>query len=330
MGRVTIKEVAKEAGVSISTVSNALNDVDVLNPETKAHVLEVARRLHYIPNLNGRSLKSGATGVIGMFGTHMGGYYMGALGDTISKECAAAGYELNVLVTGKIRSVMSNLLGRRVDGAIIVDSVLEEEEAEMLKEAELPIVYLNREIAGPYQSSVCFDSYEAGRMAADYLLYKGMTDLGFIAGNGNYDSEERSRGFFSVLKERGIVFRRELLIQGGFLKDISYRNTRNFLKQIGSDKSKLPQAIFAANDQSAIGCMDALIQAGLRIPEDIGIIGCDDIEMDSYLQPPLTSIRTNFEEQGIQAAQALISMLKGEKQGRLHKLDCRLIPRGSV
>ncbi len=330
MGRVTIKEVAKEAGVSISTVSNALNDVDVLNPDTKARVLEAARRLHYIPNLNGKNLKSGATGVIGMFVTHLGGYYMGALVDTISKECAAEGYELNVLVTGKIRSVMVNLLGRRVDGAIIVDSVLTEEEKNMLKEAELPIVYLNREEKGPYQASVCFDSYEAGRIAADYLLYRGKTNLGFIAGNDNYDGLERGRGFFSVLKEREIPFREEFQIQGGFMRDISYQNTQRFLRRMGSDKANLPQAIFAANDQSAIGCMEALTQAGWRVPEDIGVIGCDDNELDNYLQPPLTTIRTNFEEQGIRAAKALLSMLEGEKEGRLYKLDCRLIPRQSV
>ena len=114
------------------------------------------------------------------------------------------------------------------------------------------------------------------------------------------------------------------------MRDISYQNTQRFLRRMGSDKANLPQAIFAANDQSAIGCMEALTQAGWRVPEDIGVIGCDDNELDNYLQPPLTTIRTNFEEQGIRAAKALLSMLEGEKEGRLYKLDCRLIPRQSV
>ncbi|MCH5271521.1 MAG: LacI family DNA-binding transcriptional regulator [Lachnospiraceae bacterium] len=330
MNKVTIKEVAKEAGVSISTVSNALNDVDVLHPDTKAHVLEVAKRLHYIPNLNGRNLKSGATKVIGMFVTYMGGPYMGALADSMAKECSVAGYELNVFVTARNQSIMANLLGHRVDGAVIDGSILTKEEENALQEAELPVVYLNKEIAGAYQAGVFFDSYEAGRMAAKHLLSKGFKRLGFIKGNDNYDGKERSRGFFSVLEEQHISLEEEFILQGGFMRDLSYRNTKRFLESRGMSKENLPQAFFAANDLSAIGCMEALLQAGLRIPEDIGLMGCDDIELDKYLQPALTTIRTNFEEQGIQAVRALLEMLAGEKQGSLHKLDCRLISRQSA
>lgn len=121
MRKVTIKDVAREAGVSISTVSNALNDVDVLNPVTKQHVLDVAKRLNYVPNLNGKLLKSGKTKMLGFFTTSVSGPYFYILVDTMSRECEKRGYGLNVFVTKDKKTIMSNILGGRVDGVIIFE-----------------------------------------------------------------------------------------------------------------------------------------------------------------------------------------------------------------
>lgn len=332
MSKITIKDVAREAGVSISTVSNALNDVDVLHPDTKAHILEVAERLHYTPNLNGRNLKTQETKAIGLFVDYMGGPYMGALVDSMARQCNAGGYELQVFVTDKSSSVMANLLGHRVDGAVIVNTMLSDTLEETLKEAEIPIVFLNREIVGPYQSGVFFDSYGAGRMAASYLLGRGFKRLGFLEGPDSYDSRERTRGFLDVLAEQGITLEEEFVWQGGFERNTTFDTISSFLNKIDLKKKKklLPEAIFAANDLSAIGCMEALTQAGIRVPQDVRIIGCDDIELCRYVQPALTTIRTNFEEQGVVAVQALIKMLKEDSEGTLVRLSCKVVERDSV
>ncbi|MBQ9136913.1 MAG: LacI family DNA-binding transcriptional regulator [Lachnospiraceae bacterium] len=346
MGKVTIKDVAREAGVSISTVSNALNDVDVLRPDTKAHILEVAERLHYVPNLNGRNLKAGATKVIGLFVPFIGGPYMGALADTMANKCRAAGYELHVFVTTQRRTIMTNLLGGRVDGAVILNSELSARQEKQLQEAEVPVVYLNREKNGTYQAGVFFDSYQAGRMAAEYILKLGVTIPGFIIGPDNYDSNERGRGFREVLDEQGITLKEEFVWNGNFSREETYVAVKTFLEKLKqpdgkswnngavgdseASKHSLPQAIFAANDQSAIGCMEALAEAGIAVPESIKVIGCDDIELGRYLTPSLTTIRTNFEEQGAVATECLLSMLQGATTGRLEKLSCKLVEREST
>lgn len=332
MGKVTIKDVAREAGVSISTVSNALNDVDVLHPDTKAHILEVAERMHYVPNLNGRNLKAQETKVVGLFADYMGGPYMGALTDSVARQCVACGYELNVFVTKDPVSIMANLFGHRVDGAIIVNQLLSEEQEEELKAANIPIVYLNREMAGPYQTGVFFDSYGAGRLAATYLLGKGYSRLGLIEGPDTYDSTERSRGFRDVLAERGIALEEQYVWQGAFSKEGAYDAIYDFANQLEARKRKklLPQAIFASNDLSAIGCIEALSQFDIKVPEHIKVLGCDDIELCRYVQPMLTTIRTNFEEQGAVAVQCLIKMLKEDSYGSLKRLSCQIVERMSV
>ncbi len=331
MGKVTIKDVAREAGVSISTVSNALNDVDVLRPETKAHILEVAERLHYVPNLNGRNLKAGATKVIGIFVPYITGPYMGGLADAMASRCREADYELNVFVTQQRSSIMSNLLGGRMDGAVMLHSPLSTRQEKQLQEEQIPMVYLNKEISGEYQSGVCFDSYQTGRMVADYMHSIGITEPGFITGHiiYAYDSSERARGFLDGLKAHGMELKKEFTWEGYFSREASYATMKQYLeKQTG--EPKLPQAIFASNDLSAIGCMEALKEFGISVPEQVKVIGCDDIELGSYIKPSLTTIRTNFAEQGITAVESILRMIQENPMGEMHKLPCSLVEREST
>lgn len=331
MGKVTIKDVAREAGVSISTVSNALNDVDVLRPETKAHILEVAERLHYVPNLNGRNLKAGATKVIGIFVPFITGPYMGGLADAMASQCREAGYELNVFVTQQRSSIMTNLLGGRMDGAVMMHSPLSTRQEKQLQEEHIPMVYLNKEIAGEYQSSVCFDSYQAGRIAADYMYEMGIEEPGFVTGpiTFAYDSSERARGFLDGLKEHKMELKKEFIWQGAFSRETTYQVMKEFIEQQKGEPN-LPRAIFAANDLSAIGCMEALTECGISVPETVKVIGCDDIELGRYMRPSLTTIRTNFAEQGITAVDSILRMIQESPQGEVHKLSCCLVERDST
>ncbi len=331
MGRITIKDVAREAGVSISTVSNALNGVDVLHPDTKAHIIEVAERLHYIPNLNGRNLKAHATKTIGLFVPYVGGPYAGALADFMARECRQASYELHIFVTDKDESIMKNLLGRRVDGAVILNSTLSQKQEAEIQAAEIPIVFLNKKIAGAYQTGVYFDSYEAGRMAAELFFRKGFTRIGLIEGPANFDGNERSRGFRDVLRKRGIKLQEEYVWQGGFSKETTFEVTEQFLlKQVKEDNILLPQAIFACNDLSALGCMEALARYDIKVPQEVGVLGCDDIELCRYVKPSLSTIKTNFEEQGSVAVKNLLGMLNGKLQGEEICLDCSIVERESL
>lgn len=269
--KVTIKDVAREAGVSISTVSNALNDVDVLNPDTKQHILDVAKRLHYIPNINGRNLKAQATNVIGLFVNAIGGPYYSTLAQSIYRGCQQYGYELNVFLSDKADNMMFNILGKRVDGAIILNEFIRQEQVKLLQENEIPTVFIDREAKGPHMSSVIFDSFHEGEQAA-------------------------------------------------------YNSIKDFL-EIGKP---LPDAIFATNDESAIGAMEALLEEGVKVPEQVSIIGCDDIELAQRVRPSMTTIRTSFEKQGVQAVEQLIRLIQEHAVGEIEILYGRIIPREST
>jgi LacI family purine nucleotide synthesis repressor len=324
--KVTIKDVAREAGVSISTVSNALNNVDVLHPDTKEKVLEVAKRLKYTPNLNGRNLKAQATGVLGLFLGAIRGPYYGELADSIYRACRDNGYELEIFLSSDPEHIIANILGHRVDGAIILNSAVEAEQEQTLIDYDIPTVYIDRILIGDKSSSVVFDSYSGGGQAAKFLLELGHKRLMHVEGvHDNYDSNERKKGFLDALKKAGIKIEDDYILQGAFERKDSYDAIMHFIDE---DKP-LPDAIFASNDVSAIGVLEALRDAGIKVPEQISVMGCDDIETTRLFSPTVTTIRTNFEKQGVIAVEQLVSMIKGEP-GKLITLNGRIIPREST
>lgn len=326
MGKVTIKDVAKAAGVSISTVSNALNGVDVLHPKTKERILEVAEQLNYIPNLNGRNLKAAETMAVGLFISSMRGTFYGTLADTMYWECLKHGYELYVYITNKNTTIVNNIFGRRVDAAVILYEGVEEDTVEKLVKSDIPIVFLDREIKGKTTSSIIFDSYREGEQAAEYLLGLGNKTFGHIYGvQGNYDSRQRYEGFKNRLEEAGIMIRPENVIYGGFEKDAAYSGVKRFLEE----GNEVPDAFFAANDLSALGCMEALKEKGIRVPEDVSVIGCDNIEICDLMQPGLTTIQTSFERLGVLVVNHLMELLAGKQEGRIERIEGKIIERES-
>lgn len=327
MRRITIKDVAKEAGVAISTVSNALNNAEGLSQETREYILEIVEKMHYIPNLSGRNLKVKETKVIGLFIPTMKGSYFVRLADVMYNECLKNGYELNIFITQKNISVMENILGKRVDGAVILNRFITENNVERLIKEEVPVVFLDREAIGKKVSSVIFDSYETGRQAANYLVGLGYRKLGHIRGViDTFDSDERLRGFKTALEEAGMLLKDEYILNGSFERDTARQAVRDFLEA----GIELPEAIFASNDLSAIGCAEAFIEAGIRIPEEVGIIGCDDIELCERFTPTMSTISTSFMEQGIAAIHQLLDIIADKKEGEIKKLTGQIIARNSL
>ena len=325
--KVTIKDIAKEAGVSISTVSNALNDVDVLQPKTKEHILEVARRLHYVPNLNGRHLKAQATKVIGLFVSAIKGPYYSVLANSIYESCFKNGYSLNIFISNRSDKIMENILGGQMDGAIILNEFVKDYEKSLILENEIPIVFIDREIKAPHVSSVIFDSFHGGESAAKYLLELGNHSFAYMSGvPNNYDNEERRRGFETALNKAGFTLKEDYVLQGLFEKEASYEAIKDFLES----GKELPEAIFAGNDESAIGTIQALQEEGIRVPEDVNVLGCDDIETTRLVKPSISTVRTSFEKQGVLAVERLVALIKGEEEGRTQELQGRVIPREST
>ncbi len=280
--KVTIKDVAREAGVSISTVSNALNGVNVLHPDTKQHILEVVDRLHYIPNLNGKNLKTQETKVVGLFLTSIRGPYYSILADSIYQGCKKYGYELNIFIHDRADNMMANILGRRIDGAIILNDHVGEKEVKLLLENETPVVFI--------------------------------------------DSAERLNGFRDVLKKAGITLEEDYILKGEYEREIAYNSVKDFLELA----KPLPEAIFAVNDLSAIGTIEALEEEGIRVPEQVNVLGCDDIESARLVKPSVSTIRISFEKQGTLAINHLIRLIQGKEKGCIEILNGRIIPREST
>ncbi len=280
--KVTIKDVAREAGVSVSTVSNALNGVNVLHPDTKQHILEVVDRLHYIPNLNGKNLKTQETKVVGLFLTSIRGPYYSIFADSICQGCKKYGYELNIFIHDRADNMMANILGRRIDGAIILNDHVGEKEVKLLLENETPVVFI--------------------------------------------DSAERLNGFRDVLKKAGITLEEDYILKGEYEREIAYNSVKDFLELA----KPLPEAIFAVNDLSAIGTIEALEEEGIRVPEQVNVLGCDDIESARLVKPSVSTIRISFEKQGTLAINHLIRLIQGKEKGCIEILNGRIIPREST
>ena len=325
MKKITIKDVAREAGVSIATVSNALNNSDVVLPKTREHVLAVAEKLHYIPNLNGKRLRSAQTRTIGLFVTSMTGDYYGNLADTIHYICQKNGYELHVFIVDSAESILQKLMNRIVDGAIVFFGTLSAEEVRVMKGCGVPIVFMDQEETGDTVSSVLYESYQAGRMAAEYLLGLGHRKLLHVFGlENNYDSRQRYAGFRDALKDAGFAMRPEQCLDGRLERAAAYREMRRYL----SEGNALPDAVFAANDVSAMGCMDALRQFNARVPEDVSVIGCDDILLCGFVSPNLTTIRTHMNQLGTEAANEVLRLIS-QRGGRIIRIPSTIIVRQS-
>jgi LacI family purine nucleotide synthesis repressor len=328
MGKITIKDVAREAGVSISTVSNALNGVDVLNPETKMHVLQVAQRLNYVPNLNGKLLKSGTTKMLGFFTTSVTGPYFYKLVESMARECDRLGYGLNVFVTKDKQIVMSNILGRRVDGVIIYEELgINEQDIAAMKKDKIKAVFLDRVLENDIMGSVIFDSFEAGFNATKYLIGLGHKKIAYISGvDTMFDSVQRREGYLAALRQYKLPVLEEYTIQGYFEEESTFNAIKSFIHQ---HPGKLPDAFLAGNDLSAIGCIQALKTHGYEVPDDVSVMGFDDIDIAQYYTPPLTTVRNQIARQGILAIDHLVRMIQKKEQGMVQKLQGELVVRGS-
>lgn len=296
----TIKDVAKKAGVSISTASYALNDLPNVHPDTKKRILEAAKELNYHPNGVARNLKTKKTGNIGVF---IYSYTSNMFNDLLQGiEEVLEEYHYNVIVsTGK--SSINLLKDRQIDAAIIFDGNLNNEILLTYANHGLPLFVLDRKLSGPniYTSNIDHEAL-VYRFMKD-IIKKGYQKFAYLSGPiEQLNNQYRYEGFKQALKEAHIE--QHQFYQGDFTLQGGYEIGKNILKI----KEK-PRFIYCANDDSAIGLMKALNEANIRIPEDIAIAGFDDSKISDCVIPKLTSIHIDYFTWGKEVAQSLMSIL---------------------
>jgi LacI family transcriptional regulator len=300
---VTIKDVAREAKVSVASVSRALNGSASVTEPTRQRILRVAARLRYVPHGAARSLITRRTNTIGALLPDLYGEFFSELIRGISLAARVRG--LNLLVSsshGNLPEAAAALraMRGRVDGLLIMSPHVDAEFLGHQLPEGLPAVLLNSPVADRRYPAFNIDNYGGALTMTRHLLGLGYRSLAFLTGPaGNFDAEERLRGFRAALR----MSRRRLrhwLLPGDFSDGAGYLAGRRLLTM-----RPRPRAVFAANDMMAIGCLVALAEAGLRVPEDVAVVGFDDIPIARFVQPPLTTVRVQIAELGRRAFEQL-------------------------
>lgn len=323
MKRASIKDVARAANVSITTVSHALSGKGVLKNETRQHVLEVAKQLNYVPDYHASSMKKGKSNAIALFTNSIMGYYQDfAIG--VRRESEARDYELDIIMSGNPERVMDMLISNRVDGAVIRHDNLTMEHSILLEQLGVPVVYMDRAAFGKHSASVLLDSYNTGYTIAEYLYGLGHRRMMVITGRNTYNSNERTRGFCDYLATKGISVDKEYFLESDFNTQIAFDEMTAFLEK----GMALPDAVFAVNDDSAFGCINALQNKGISVPDDVSVIGCDNVPLCEWFTPSLTTINPSGVLQGVMAAKQLFRIIDGENAENA-KIPGKLVERAS-
>jgi LacI family transcriptional regulator len=324
---ITIKEVAREAGVSVATVSRVFTGTVPVQEETRRRVLEVAARLRYQPHAGARSLTTKKTGVLGVLLPNLYGEFFSEVIRGIDLTARRNGYHVFLSSSHsdrtEVEAVLRNLRGR-VDGLIVMSPEADAQALQANLPSTLPVVLLNCEVEGSAFSSINLDNHGGAFAMTRHLIGLGHRRIAFLQGApGNYDARERLRGYRGALSESGLE---AIAIPGDFSEESGYGAGAAVL---GLDPR--PTAVFAANDSMAIGLLSALQEAGVRVPADIAVTGFDDIPIARFLTPPLTTVGVRIAGLGEQAIQRLLAHIdEGDGQRRQHEiLTTTLVVRGS-
>lgn len=307
---VTLEQVAERAGVSPSTVSRILNGTAVVSPVKKAAVEAAIRELGFRPNPVARGLAGGRTMSIGVVTQIISSPFYGEALLGIERELEQAGY-VPLFASGHWheadeRKAMQTLLARRVDGLIVFAGRLGA--ADLLQEAGgLPLVVVGRQVQGPQAFSFSFDNRRGARLATEHLLAQGHRRIAFLMGDPIHDdASDRHQGYLDALAAAGVEADPSLIAQGDYTEGSGMLAITHLLaRSIGFT------AVFSSNDQMAIGAAHALRRSGLRVPDDVSLVGFDDVINARYAMPPLTTVRQSMYEMGQQAAQAVLLQLAG-------------------
>lgn len=328
-----IKDIARELGVSLATVSRALADSPDISVETKERVWAAAEALNYLPNLMARSLRSKRTRVIGVVVQEVASEFGAQAIRGIHDELTRCGYQM-LLSSGSTspdqeRVAISMLLERSVDGLIVAEVVHRTADTlpAGLEGARLPLVFVNRR--PPESASASFvgpDDLFGGYLATEHLIGHGHRRIAHLAGPTEWQASwDRQEGYQRALTDYGLVYDKRLVARGDWTIESGYRATVRLL-----DQPEPPTAIFVANDVMAAGAIDAARERGLTPPEDLALVGFDAREMSRYLRPALTTVTRPTYELGRSAASMLVEQVMKLRAGPATvAVRGRLVYRGS-
>lgn len=300
---VGIKDIAKKAGVSISTVSYALNGSSKVTEETRTRIQAIAEELNYVPNMAARTLKRRQTNIIGVYLADYGGSFYGELLEGIKKGLALFDYEM-IVCSGKKSHLF--IPEKMVDGAIILDWTFPTKEIEKFAERGRSIVVLDRTTEHRNIRQVLLDNRGGATQAIEQFVNVGSKKVLLLSGpEKGYDSQERLAVSTRELTRFGIPYE---IIQGDFTEPSGYAAAKKILSQPQTE----PVDVFAFNDEMAIGVYKYVAETNYQMGKDIRIIGFDNSELGAFVQPRLATIAYSKHRWGMVAAEKIIHLMRGE------------------
>ncbi|MEO0560165.1 MAG: LacI family DNA-binding transcriptional regulator [Bacteroidota bacterium] len=327
----TIHDVARQAGVSISTVSRVLNGTSPVKEEKRKLVLEAAEMLGYVPNPAALSLLNKRTGGIGVVLPFVTGEFFSELLSGLD-ETAQSLESFLIISTSHSRPTEFRkavlALDKRVDGLVVMAPALDVEEASSLVSPDTPVVFINTH-AGEVGADVFnFDNFGGARALTRHLLEDGHERIAVVRGPETaWDAQERVRGYRSAMRDAGFSTD-GLEFEGGFTRGDGYTAAESILRT-----TPRPTAILAANDYCAFGALSALRDAGIEVPREMSVCGFDGLTSSQYAAPPLTTVQVPIREIGHRAIRQLVARVRGDEneQPPNHEtVPVELVVRGST
>lgn len=306
----TIFDIARESGVSYSTVSRTLSGYEFVKASTREKVLAAAEELGYVPNQQARSLAGGPSNLIGVLVPTLSNGYINQILHGIDDELTKSNYNLILYTTnrhlGKEAKYVATIMNGAADGLLLVVPFISDPYLEALRKQDFPYVLIDQADQTEQSAVVNATNRQGAYEATRYLIELGHRRIAFLAGLPQLNSAvERFEGYKAALAEYGIPLRDEYIAQGEFQMGVGHQTAQKLLALADT-----PTAIFAANDLSALGTMEALREQNLRIPEDISVIGFDDILQSSISYPKLTTVRQPLTQMGREAVIMLLKHLE--------------------
>ena len=330
--KTNINVVAKKAGVSIATVSRAFNEHELVKEETRSRIIKIARDLNYKPSPIARGLSTQTTDTIGVILPDLVGEFFMDIIHGIDEEAYKSNRYVMVSSSHSQRNMVETLIefmaSGRVDGVILMAPQMHKEVDEFLKKSKRPIVLINS--CSDLTNVVNFqiDNYQGALTCVEHLIGHGYKEIAIIKGpSENCDAQDRYLGFRDALAKNNLTINKQFEVNGDFQLKSGYYAFLKLMNQI-----KKPEAIFISNDMMAVGAYEAAKALNIKIPQDIAIVGFDDIYLSKLLNPRLTTVHVPISELGAKAVNYLLRMISGEvnsKQAYKEVLPIELVIGGS-
>jgi LacI family transcriptional regulator len=315
---VRMKDIAADLGLSIVTISKVLRNHPDISEETRERVLQRVKELRYRPNINARSLVTGYSYLIGLVVPDLLHPFFAEVAKTMARTVRKRGYSLIIASSEEDPEVeeseIEHMLSRQIDGIVVAAITDSESMLARFKEHNQPFVLLDREIKGEGYSFVGVDDVAVGQLATRHLIDIGCKRIAHICGRQNSTGTGRAEGYRRALKSAKMTVPENYIIRRERVDTESKREGKEAMHRLLALRPR-PDGVFCYNDPMAMGAMEAVHEAGLRIPKDIAIIGCGNLHYDDALQVPLSSVDQQNALIGEKAGDFILDVIEGVGDG---------------